>query len=901
MVRFGLIAFLVCMITSIPILSAESDSTAPKGFHSLFNGKNLEGWHATPHFDPRELKAMDDKQRQIKIDDWMTEAKKHWYIDNGELVNDGKGPYLTTNKVWKDIELRLEYKTVSQADSGIYLRNTPQVQIWDSTFKGGKWNRGADRGSGGLFNNAHGTPGRLPLMKADKTFGEWNTFRIIQTGARTTVWLNGQLVVKNSIMENFWDRSRPLFPSGSIQLQTHGGEIRWRNIWIRTIASEEANRLLSGSDPDAINPVFNGKDFSGWHGDYDGYEIKDGAIVSRKNRGGNLYTQNTYGNFVANMEFRLSPGGHSGLAIRYPGTGNPYHESMCIIPILDSTNPRFTALDPRDNHGSIHGSVAAHPGYLRPTGEWNFQQVTVHGSTVRVELNGYTIVDADLSNTVSSSDQPPSRSKPIQNGYFGFIGQGEPVAFRNISVKHLPSQPKTASQWPQFRGPNASGTASWKKALPITIGPDEPFLWKSEFPAGHSSPVVFGNRIFLTAEKDKTLLTVCVNRQDGTILWQRESPYQKLEEIHEIGSHAQSSPVTDGHHVVSFFGSSGMYCYDMEGNLLWKKSFGPFNNTFGSGTSPVISGDAIILCQDHDTDSFLISLNKHDGSTNWITDRREFPRNYCTPVIWTVNGKKQIVVAATLRVVGYDFNQGKELWTVRGIARTVCMTPVIGSDNTLYVSGWAGGGGTRDRIVVSPFETVLQTHDQNQNGTLEKDELEEGGAIHRRFVQVDRDKTGSVTETEYEYFRYLFDNGKNMLIAIRPGGSGDLTETHVAWKFRRYLPFCASPLFYNGYLFTIKDGGILTSLNAQTGQPLKTNRIPGSAPYYSSPVAADGKVYLFDQRGRTTVVSAWADWTILATSDFGEDIYATPAIADGQLFVRTNGHLYCFGTPPESH
>ena len=180
MVRFGLIGFLVCMITSIPILSAESDSTAPKGFHSLFNGKNLEGWHATPHFDPRELKAMDDKQRQIKIDDWMTEAKKHWYIDNGELVNDGKGPYLTTNKVWKDIELRLEYKTVSQADSGIYLRNTPQVQIWDSTFKGGKWNRGADRGSGGLFNNAHGTPGTLPLMSSAGgaravSLGETNT------------------------------------------------------------------------------------------------------------------------------------------------------------------------------------------------------------------------------------------------------------------------------------------------------------------------------------------------------------------------------------------------------------------------------------------------------------------------------------------------------------------------------------------------------------------------------------------------------------------------------------------------------------------------------------------------------------------------------------------------------
>ena len=209
--------------------------------------------------------------------------------DDGELVNDGKGAYLTTDKEYGDIELLIEYKTVAKADSGIYLRATPQVQIWDTTKEGGKWDRGADKGSGGLFNNDPRRPGRDPLVLADKPFGEWNIFRIIQVGERVTVYLNDKLVVDCARMENFWDQKlavkRPLRKTGPIQLQTHGGEIRWRNIFIREIPAEEANAILRKRDADGFVDLFNGKDLTGWAGGKDGYEVKDGMLVNQPKKG----------------------------------------------------------------------------------------------------------------------------------------------------------------------------------------------------------------------------------------------------------------------------------------------------------------------------------------------------------------------------------------------------------------------------------------------------------------------------------------------------------------------------------------------------------------------------------------------------------------------------------------
>jgi hypothetical protein len=423
------------LILSPADLAPAAEPRPPKGFTALFNGKDLSGWHGMPHFDP--YKQMSPFEGWTLIEKWTADARKHWKVEGDELVNDGHGAYLTTDKAYGDIELLLEYKTVPRADSGIYLRATPKVQIWDTTREGGKWDRGADKGSGGLFNNARGSPGRDPLVHADRPFGQWNSFRILQVGERTTVYLNGKLVVDHARLENFWNRKLPLPRKGPIQLQTHGGEIRWRNVFLREIPADEANAILSKHGSAGFESVFNGKDFSGWAGPVANYEVKDGAIVCRPRKGGNIYTKEEYEDFVARLEYRLPPGGNNGLAIRYPGKGQASRVAMCEVQILDDTARKYARLDPRQYNGSAYGMVAAHRGYLRPVGEWNFMEVSVRGPTIKVELNGTVILDTDLSKVTKFMGDRPHPGKDRLRGHFGFCGHNDPVAFRNIRIKRL--------------------------------------------------------------------------------------------------------------------------------------------------------------------------------------------------------------------------------------------------------------------------------------------------------------------------------------------------------------------------------------------------------------------------------------------------------------------------------
>ncbi len=463
-----------------------------------------------------------------------------------------------------------------------------------------------------------------------------------------------------------------------------------------------------------------------------------------------------------------------------------------------------------------------------------------------------------------------------------------------IMSEHVPAN----ESWKQFRGNDGTARSLSPEKLPDQLDPAKNLAWKAALPPGHSSPIVVGDRIFLTAIRDDDqLLTIGLERTTGRILWIAVAPHKELEKIHRIGSHAQPTPATDGERVVSFFGSCGLFCYDLSGRLLWHRAMGPFNNDFGAANSPLIVDDWVILGQDHDLDSFLMAIDKRTGETIWKTDRSEFPRNYCTPLVVEVMGKKQIVMAATLRVVGYDFETGKELWTVRGIARAACGSLAASDNGTIFSASFAGGGEPGARIKIDPFDDVAPTRDKNKNGTIERDELTEDGPVHRRFSQVDRDKTGTITKMEWEYFRGLFDKSRNVVIAIRPGGSGDVTQDRVAWEFTKFVPFIASPVFANGHVFTIKDGGIMTSLNAKSGEPVKTKRLAATGNYYSSPVVADGKLYAINEQGQLTVVRAQGDWEVLSTFDFGEDTYATPAIARGQLLIRTNAHIYCFEGP----
>lgn len=418
---------LVALLVLPSLLSAQNAAATP-----LWNGKDLTGWHGQRHESPYKIAAMSPEAlAAMRAEDDAT-MRAHWRVENGELVNDGEGAYLTTDEAFGDAEFSLEYKTVAKADSGIYLRGCPQVQIWDTTEAGGKWGIGADKGSGGLWNNEKHA--RFPPVLADKPFGEWNHLRIVMLGERVWVHLNGKLTVDGVVMENYWDRKRPLPASGPLQLQTHGGEIRFRNLTVHRYPSEQANGMLARIDAEGFTSLFDGTTFTGWRGDVDSYEIEDGAIRCKAGKGGNLFTDGIWQDFTVRLQFRLPPGGNNGLAMRYPGKGDPAYAGV-ELQVLDDGAPKYTTLKPWQFHGSVYGVVPSHRGHQRPVGEWNFQEVTVKGSRYTVVLNGTTILDADIAGLPSKLDQHVGKDN--REGHFGFCGHGDAVEFRALQIKKL--------------------------------------------------------------------------------------------------------------------------------------------------------------------------------------------------------------------------------------------------------------------------------------------------------------------------------------------------------------------------------------------------------------------------------------------------------------------------------
>ena len=425
-------SFVSC--SSILLLTCSAFAQAPSVAVDvpLFNGTDLSGWHGQRQLDPQKLAAMPAAERDQLLAEDQKSAVEHWRCENGELVNDGHGAYLTTDKDYGDAIFQLEYKTVALADSGIYVRAIPQVQIWDATEAGGKWNLGADKGSGGLWNNQKNE--RFPPACYDKPFGEWNRMSIMIVGERVWVTLNGHTTVDGVRMENYFNRAEPLPKTGPLQLQTHGGEIRFRNLSVRELSGTEANHYLASAQAHSYLPAFDGATFAGWQGNTDSYEIVHGAIRCKEGKGGNLFTNEVYGDFSVRLEFKVPPGGNNGLAMRYPGKGDPAYTGF-ELQVLDNTAEKYATLKPYQYHGSAYGMAPARRGYQRPVGEWNFQQVTMVGSHVTVELNGWLILDADLKDL--KSNLPNHTGKDNQTGHFGFCGHNDAVSFRNVRIKRL--------------------------------------------------------------------------------------------------------------------------------------------------------------------------------------------------------------------------------------------------------------------------------------------------------------------------------------------------------------------------------------------------------------------------------------------------------------------------------
>jgi hypothetical protein len=473
--------FWSCLFLSLS-LGCAYGVTPPEGFTALFNGKTLDGWYGWGTSDPSALGAMSPEQlsayKAKSIEGGLTDAKgnptkehiqAHWRVEDEELVNDGKGLYLTTDKDYGDFELLVEYKALPEGDSGIYLRGVPQVQIWDST-KGDPRGLGQDKGSGGLWNNSKGAPGKDPSKRMDKPFGEWNTFRIKMIGERVTVVFNGETVVDNAVLENFFANKKagylaygkqppangaapegskpaapvmrdPVFAKGPIQLQTHGSEIRWRNIFIREISAEEANRTLAQRDAEGFQRLDNGTDLGNWQGAVENYEVKDGAIVCKAGKGGDLLSKEEYGDLVLRFEFKLPPGGNNGIALRSPVGGHCSSEGI-EVQVID--NDGYNAahpdhpLKPYQVHGSLYYCVGAKTGFLRPTGEWNYEEIELRNQVLKVTLNGTKILDVDISQIDRTQLPKVPKGLDRQSGFIGFAGHSDPVAFRNFRVKRLP-------------------------------------------------------------------------------------------------------------------------------------------------------------------------------------------------------------------------------------------------------------------------------------------------------------------------------------------------------------------------------------------------------------------------------------------------------------------------------
>lgn len=431
------VALVAVSVFSFASTQSPQAGAPPEGFTALFNEKNLSGWWGLKTEDPVKWKAFSADKLAEKKAASLKDIAQHWSVDGEELVNDGHGLYLSTQKNYGDFEFLVDYKTVPKADSGIYLRGIPQVQIWDSTEEA-KFNIGANKGSGGLWNNSKGAPGKDPLVLADKPFGQWNSFRIIMVGERVSVWLNGKLLVDHARMENYFNRKGQIPRTGPIQLQTHGGEIRWRNVFIREIGTNEGNEILASKGGNDFKSAFNGKNFEGWAGPTNNYSVDHGSIQCMKGKGGTIYVNDELSDFSARMEFKLPPGGNNGLAIRYPGSGDTAYVGMCELQVLDDSAKKYAKLHPAQYHGSAYGMAPAARGYQRPVGEWNFQEVTVDGSRIKVELNGTLILNADLANVEKPMyDLGKFKGRLRKSGYFGFAGHGDAVSFRNISIRNI--------------------------------------------------------------------------------------------------------------------------------------------------------------------------------------------------------------------------------------------------------------------------------------------------------------------------------------------------------------------------------------------------------------------------------------------------------------------------------
>jgi len=403
------------------------------GWELLFNGKNLDGWKGLVGNPISRAKMSADSLLKAEAVANVN-AQSDWVVEDGLLIFTGHGDNLCTKKMYGDFEMYVDWKITAKGDAGIYLRGSPQVQIWDTSRR----EVGAQVGSGGLYNNQKNQS--KPTAVLDNKIGEWNTFHIIMKGERVTVYLNGQKVTDNVVLENYWDRKIPIFPKEAIELQAHGTYVAYRNIYVRELPADDMTTPLSEEEKkEGFESLFDGSNLDKWIGNKKGYALEEGVIVTHPELGGgNIYTADEYADFEYRFEFQLTPAANNGLGIRTPTQGDAAYVGM-ELQILDNEADVYKSLKPYQYHGSVYGVIPSKRGYLKPTGQWNQQTVIAKGNKIKVILNGQVILDGDISSSIANGTADGNKHPGLANktGHIGFLGHGDVVRFRNIRIKRL--------------------------------------------------------------------------------------------------------------------------------------------------------------------------------------------------------------------------------------------------------------------------------------------------------------------------------------------------------------------------------------------------------------------------------------------------------------------------------
>jgi outer membrane protein assembly factor BamB len=450
-----------------------------------------------------------------------------------------------------------------------------------------------------------------------------------------------------------------------------------------------------------------------------------------------------------------------------------------------------------------------------------------------------------------------------------------------------------AADWPQLRGPNGLGVFAGE--APLDFSPTRNVIWKTALPAGKSSPVVTGNRICLTGAQESKLETLCIDRGSGRILWRASLPQTRAEARHTLNHAASPTPVTDGSNLYVFFSDFGLISYTLQGRERWRMPLGPFSNLHGMAASPVLAGNRLLLACDQDTGAFLLAVDKNSGQLAWKAERPDFVHGFSTPVIYTPQrGPVEVILPGSYQMVSYAVETGERLWWLRGLTWQPKSAPLIHGD-TLFFNGWAPGGDPGQQRDLPPFEDVIRTADTNGDGKLSPEEVPADLRHSGSWQAIDLDKDGFLNARDWSFYRAR-RAARNGLMAVRLGGRGDVTGSNLLWRFDKSLPDVPAPLLYRDTLFLVRTGGIFTTVDPKSGEAVKQGRLDGALEgYYASPVAAGDRIYIPSEHGKVVVVKADPQWEILAVNDFEEDIFATPAIVDGRIYLRTASALYAIG------